>query len=153
MGSRRKSSLSCEWEELPPLSSPSNYTVHSSRKSEGSLLLHGLIPEEPVGGGWLLHGSVGCWLQRDLVALHSSGSGARISALKSALSLTWSIPLSFLPPRVISDGETQGRLVILLAGDELVLVSDTLEVFAKYKYAACVLRPFHDDEFTSKSVT
>ena len=43
--------------------------------------------------------------------------------------------------------------MILLASDELVLVSHTLEVFAKYEDPACVLRPFHDDEFTSRPIT
>lgn len=96
LGSCRKSLWSCKWEELPPLSSHSNYMVHSSRKSEGSLLLCGLIAEKPAAGGGFLRGSVGCWLQRDLAAMCSSGSAAGISTFKPASSLTCNIPLSFL---------------------------------------------------------
>lgn len=105
LGSCRKSLWSCKWEELPPLSSHSNYMVHSSRKSEGSLLLCGLIAEEPAAGGGFLRGSVGCWLQRDLAAMCSSGSEAGISTFKPACSLTCNIPLSFL-------SSCQGRWVM-----------------------------------------
>jgi len=42
--------------------------------------------------------------------------------------------------------------VILLAGDELVLVLDTLEVFAKFKDPTCVLRHSHGDEFMSRPI-
>lgn len=109
--------------------------------------------EEPVGGGGFLHGLVDCWLQRDLVAVHSSGSAAGISTFKPAPSLNWNITLSFL-------SSCQGWLAMgnkrqagHFAGWWWVLVSDAWEVFAKYKDPACVLRLSKDDEFTSGPIT
>lgn len=109
--------------------------------------------EEPVGGGGFLHGLVDCWLQRDLVAVHSSGSVAGISTFKPAPFLNWNITLSFL-------SSCQGWLAMgnkrqagHFAGWWWVLVSDAWEVFAKYKDPACVLRLSKDDEFTSGPIT